>query len=105
MYEIVFTSAATRYFKKIKEKPLENTYRKAILQIRENPYRGHLKKGDLAGIYGYDVYYQKTNYEIAYRIIEQEDKKVIIVLAGTRQNFYQQLKRYLNNTESKLNQS
>ncbi|MDI6814000.1 MAG: type II toxin-antitoxin system RelE/ParE family toxin, partial [Desulfitobacteriaceae bacterium] len=24
----------------------------------------------MAGVYGYDVYYNKTNYEIAYRIYE-----------------------------------
>lgn len=33
-------------------------------------------------------------YEIAYTINELNGKKVIVVLAGTSENFYEQLKRY-----------
>jgi hypothetical protein len=51
--------------------------------------------GDLAGIYGYDVYYSGTNYEIAYRVYEDGDKIVVVILAGTRENFYDELKRYM----------
>lgn len=103
MYKPIFTPAAERYFKKLKEKSLKNAYREAILQLGQNPYQGKQKSGDLAGIYGYDVYYSKTNYEIAYRIIEQKDKKAIIIMAGTRQNFYKELKRYLSTSETRLN--
>ena len=38
--------------------------------IAQDPYTGESKTRDLSGIYGYDVYYNKTNYEIAYRIYE-----------------------------------
>ncbi len=69
MYEVIFTSAAERYLKKIKEKPLKEAFREAILLIAENPYVGNQKRGDLSGIYGYDMYYAKTNYEIAYRLL------------------------------------
>jgi len=34
-------------------------------------------------------------YEIACRIYEEKEKFVIIILAGTRENFYQELKRYM----------
>ena len=96
MYSIVFLPPAERYLKKIKEKDLKDSYREAIGQIREDPYSGIAKKGDLAGIYGFDVYYQGVNYEIAYRIVELEDGSVVVVImAGTRENFYEQLKKYL----------
>jgi mRNA interferase RelE/StbE len=47
----------------------------------------------LRGIYGYDVRYAGINYEIAYRIYEEKDRLVVIILAGTRENFYEELKR------------
>jgi len=60
---------------------------------------GGLKTGDLSGIYGYDVYYNKTNYEIAYRVYEEAGKIVVVILAGTRENFYDELKRYMKLVE------
>jgi mRNA interferase RelE/StbE len=95
MYEILFNSKAARYFKKIKEKQLRKAYKEALKEISEDPYIGQPKRGDLSGIYGYDVRYQGTNYEIAYTINEVNGKKVIVLLAGTRENFYKQLKGYI----------
>lgn len=54
-----------------------------------------LRNGDLTGIYGYDVYYNKTNYEISYGIYEKENKKIIVIMIGTRENFYDELKKYI----------
>ncbi len=70
MYEFRFTKAAEKYFKKIREKGLKAAYRSALNKISGDPYIGELKTGDLAGVYGYDVYYNKTNCEIAYRILK-----------------------------------
>ncbi len=74
---------------------VKDAFRKALEAVSQNPYTGESKTGDLSGIYGYDVYYNKTNYEIAYRIYEEDGKVVVVILAGTRENFYQQLKRYI----------
>ena len=93
MYELRYLPGAERFFKKLKEKGLRDAFRKAL--EAQDPYTGESKTGDLSGIYGYDVYYNKTNYEIAYRIYEDDGKLVVVVLAGTRENFYQQLKRYI----------
>jgi mRNA interferase RelE/StbE len=68
MTEIRFSSAAARYFRKIRESRLREAYRKALERIAEDPFIGQPKTGDLKGIHGMDVYYMKTNYEIAYRI-------------------------------------
>ena len=95
MYEILFSPQAERFFKKLKEKPLKKAYKTALLKLSENPYIGQPKRGDLAGIYGFDVKYKGINYEIAYTINEVNGKKIVVLLAGTRENFYQQLKRYI----------
>ena len=95
MYELLFSPQAERFFKKLKDIPLKETYKTALLKLKENPYIGQPKREDLAGIYGLDVKYKGVNYEIAYTIREVNGKKVVVLLAGTRENFYQQLKRYI----------
>ena len=96
MYDIRYMPQAEKYFKKLKEKQLKVAYREALVKISADPYNaGEQKSGDLSGIYCRDVYYNKTNYEIAYRIYEENGKLVVIILAGTRENFYQELKRYI----------
>lgn len=58
MYELRFSPAAERYFKKLKEKQLKETFRNALLLIQETPSIGKLKTGDLCGVFGYDVSYK-----------------------------------------------
>ena len=95
MLPVIYMSPAERYFKKVKEKPLKNAFREAITSIRENPLIGEAKTGDLSGLYGLDVYHNRTNYEIAYRISKLDNgDMVVIIMAGTRENFYNELKRY-----------
>lgn len=95
MHEIRFTKAAEKYLKKIKEKGLKLEFQIALSEISLEPYIGELKTGDLAGVYCYDVYYNKTNYEIAYTIYEKDNQMVVVILAGTRENVYEELKRYM----------
>jgi len=93
MYEIRFSTAAQKYFKKLRDKKLKNTFYEAIHKISDNPFMGAQKSGDLATIYGYDIQYNGVNYELAYLVSEMEGKMVVILLAGTRENFYKELKR------------
>jgi hypothetical protein len=95
MYKLKTLPVADRFFKKVKEKGLKDKFKETLNIILSDPFVSELKTGDLAGIYGYDVYYNKTNYEIAYRIYEDEGELVVVLLAGTRENFYEELKRYL----------
>jgi len=94
MYEVSYLKPAERYLKKIKDKQLLMTMKNAISELKKNPYIGSQKSGDLRGFYGYDVQNKRVNYEIAYRIYE-ENKLIVIVLAGTRENFYKELKRLI----------
>jgi len=96
-----FMPPAAKYLKKIKDKNLKSLYRQAIDAILDNPFIGEEKTGDLKGIRGYDIYYNKTNYELAYMIeymqIEGRDEPemVVVIMVGTRENFYDELKRYM----------
>ena len=70
-------------------------FKSAIDKLKIDPYIGIQKVGDLRGIYGYDVKYENVNYEIAYRIYEENGQFVVVILAGTRENFYKELKRLI----------
>jgi mRNA interferase RelE/StbE len=96
MLPVIYLPAFESYIKKIKDKGLKENIWKAVDEIRENPNVGDAKKGDFSGILCYDIYYQKTNYEIAYRVSHQEDGSILVVImAGTRENFFEVLKRYM----------
>jgi len=87
---------AKKFIKKIKDKQLFKKFQEAFNEIIKDYTVGKIKKGDLTGIYGYDVFYNKTNYEIAYSVEIDEDENIIIIMIGTRENFYKELKNYLN---------
>ena len=44
----------------------------------------------------------KTNYELAYTVEIVDDEILIFILAGTRENFYDELKKYLKKTKGTL---
>lgn len=95
MTEVRFLPPAARFLKKLKDKKLKSLYQEAIDKIREDHTIGEAKTGDLAGVFGYDIFYNKTNYELAYRVEYVGDKIIVVILAGTRENFYHELKRYM----------
>jgi len=96
MLPVVYMPMAEKYFKKLKDKSLKTIYLEAVIRIRENPDIGDLKSGDLKGLYSLDIFYNRTNYELAYRISKLDNGDIIVVImAGTRENFYKELKRYL----------
>ena len=97
MTEVRFLPPTAKFIKKLKDKKLKNLYHDAVDKIREDYTVGEAKTGDLSGVYGYDIYYNKTNYELAYTVKYLENVVVVVIMAGTRENFYDQLKHYMNN--------
>lgn len=95
MTEVRFLPPAAKFLKKLKDKKLKALYQEAIDRIREDHTIGQAKTGDLSGIYGYDIYYNKTNYELAYRVEYVDRKIIVVIMAGTRENFYDTLKTYM----------
>lgn len=95
MTEVRFLPPAAKFLKKLKDKKLKLMYQEAVDKIRENHLIGEAKTGDLSGVYGYDIYYNKTNYELAYTVEYIDDKVIVVIMAGTRENFYEQLKQYM----------
>lgn len=95
MNEVRFLSPAAKYLKKLKDKKLKQLFAEAVQKIQADYTIGEAKTGDLNGIYGYDIYYQKINYELAYTIEQVGETVIVIIMAGPRENFYDALKRYI----------
>ena len=91
---VLFLPPAERFLKKLKDKELKGKLKNEIELIAEDPARGSMKQGDLAGVRCCDVYHRGTNYEIAYCVVEDGHEAVVVIMAGTRENFYEALKRY-----------
>ena len=90
---------AAKYLKKLNDKKLKSLFQEAIDLILKNPEIAEEKTGDLKGIRSYDIYYNRINYELAYTVEKVEhdgiEELVVVIMAGTRENFYNELKRYL----------
>lgn len=95
MIPVQFSPQAAKYIKKLKDKKLKKLYQEAIDKIREDYTIGEMKTGDLSGFYRYDIYYNRTNYELAYTVKRVDGELIVVVMAGTRENFYNELKRYI----------
>jgi len=95
MADVRFLPPAAKYLKKLKDKKLKNLYKEAIDKIRNDYTIGEPKRGDLSGVYGFDIFYNKTNYELAYTVEYENDTIIVVIMAGTRENFYDELKRYM----------
>lgn len=95
MLPVIFLPPAKQFLKKIKDRHLKKKYQEAITEIRNNPDIGRFKTGDLAGIRGFDIKHDGVYYEIAYRVtVNAQGDVVVIIMAGTRENFYEVLKKY-----------
>ncbi|NBJ94395.1 type II toxin-antitoxin system RelE/ParE family toxin [Parablautia muri] len=95
MTDVRFLPSAAKFINQLKDKKLKMLYQEAVDKIKEDLTVGEAKTGDLSGVYGYDIYYNKTNCELAYTVEYLEDKVTVVIMAGTRENFYDQLKQYM----------
>lgn len=98
MLDVRIEPQVVRALKKIRkqDKSLYKQIGEAIHAIRIDPSIGESKKGDLSGYQSLDLYRNGTNYELAYHLEEKTSGKLIaVILFGTRENFYDELKRYI----------
>ncbi len=93
MYELVVLNTAARQLRKFDEQvKIRILY--ALEKISNNPYCGEVLKGDLSAVYAYHMKIKGVEYRISYQIKEQEIV-VVVLQIGTRENFYEELKKRL----------
>ena len=96
MNRILFLPPATKFLKKLKDKKLKWLFKDEIDKISLDPYSGEAKSGDLSGVYCCEIRFNKTDYRLAYTLVEIKPSiTIVVILAGTHENFYEGLKRYM----------
>ncbi|MPW02612.1 type II toxin-antitoxin system mRNA interferase toxin, RelE/StbE family [Lactobacillus fermentum] len=93
VYSIEPSKRVIKYLRKLKNRSLKKKFVDAIYSTIENdPYVGHEKRGDLKSYYTYGFKHDRVDYRIAYTI-NDDNEIVIVVLAGSHEKFYEELKR------------
>ena len=87
--QVTQSSAFARGYKKLHERQKQDVDA-AVHVIVENPLAGEVKRGDLAGVYVYKFKSQTQLMLIAY---EFDPKTRHLLLLGSHENFYRELKR------------
>lgn len=93
-YEVKLQRRVIRYLKKLTDRKLKARFADLIYStIAQDPETGDAKTGDLTGVYSMEFQDHGVDYCVAYRI---EGRTVVVVLlAGTHEEFYRELKRIL----------
>lgn len=91
MFEIVVTASAKRVIKKLPHTVrLELVESSAILQT--NPFGGERLSGSLSFLFSLHFSCEGKQYRAVYTV-EENEKQVIIHFAGSRENFYEKVRR------------
>lgn len=102
MTKLLLSKSSQKFIKKLKDKNLKNKIKEGLDKIIDDYNVGQRKIGDLKNFWSLDIFYNKTNYEICYELIEDDGLIIIVVMIGTRENFYKELKRYIKDWFYKL---
>ena len=90
-YQVFMAPSAHRRYKRF-DSLLKQKIQQEARTLAEEPHRYEELKGPLKGIRSYHFEHEKTQYRIAYRIIEDRNQ-IEIVLVKSRESFYQALRR------------
>ena len=91
MYELFIASSAKKSIKKSSYKLREKIFNEASV-LNLNPYLGKKLTGKLSFLYSLHFNYQGSSFRIAYQL-DNQSRRIIIHLVGSREGFYQRLGR------------
>ena len=90
-FRVEITPSAKKLIKKfsleLREKVMTEAYK-----ITENLYQHEKLSGPLSKFYSWHFSFKGIEYQIAYQVFKNENR-IVIILVGTRKNFYEKLKK------------
>lgn len=93
MFNLLFHTSVKKDVKAL-DKPVQAILKNEVLPtIAENPESGENLVGDLDGLRSYHFQYGRVQYRLAYSV--QNNNNVFVYAIGTRENFYDKLRRRL----------
>jgi mRNA-degrading endonuclease YafQ of YafQ-DinJ toxin-antitoxin module len=87
--QVTQSSAFARGYKKLHQRHIQDVDA-AVNVVIADPHAGELKRGDLAGVY---VYKFKSQTQLMLLAYEFDPKTRHLLLLGSHENFYRELKR------------
>ena len=93
-FKIFITSSAKRAVKKLPEDVKKEIIKLCEKYIAKYPFDTEKLQKPLNECRSFHFKINNIYYRIAYRIVEN-DKRIDVILVGTRENFYQRLRRVL----------
>lgn len=92
MYNLIIPGAVKKDLKKLPEELQKIIAKEHLPSIQSNPHQGKFLKGEFGKFWKYVLFHKNTEYRIVYKITET-NKLVIMIMIGSRENFYERLKR------------
>jgi len=92
-YTVEMTRAAHRVYKKL-DPPVQKRVKTEMAKVAENPSAAPQLRGLPLPVRSHHFSHQGVQWRIAYTV-DDAVNKVVVVLLGVRENFYDRLKRLL----------
>jgi addiction module RelE/StbE family toxin len=92
MFEIKSIKAVKRDLKKLPRDLLNDLKTVHFTNIRENPFQGYELGYVFKGLRSYHLNHKGKSYRIVYEVFK-EDELVVINMIGSRESFYEKLRR------------
>lgn len=93
MYKIIIPNSVKRDLKKL-DKDVARGIIQQLENLAQNPMLGTTLSGNLSNLRKLNVRRQNTEYRIVYKIV-REHIEIHVIHIGTRENFYDELRRRL----------
>ena len=91
MFTVIVPNSVKKDIKKL-DKPVISKILDLLDNLRQNPLQGTPLTGHFSNLLKLELLHKGIHYRIAYRINE-EKIEIYILHVGTRENFYDELKR------------
>jgi mRNA-degrading endonuclease RelE of RelBE toxin-antitoxin system len=91
MYELIIPNNVKKDIKKL-DKPIINKVIQLFDELSVNPFSGITLAGDLSHLHKIEFHMQGVSYRMVYEIF-QDRIQVKIIQVGSRENFYNELRR------------
>ncbi len=91
MFKVFYTSGFEKDIKKLDRKTILKI-KPIIAKIAQSPYDGQFLRGKFKNYRKWKIKFKNISYRIFYRIYPK-DKKILLILVGTRENIYKELRK------------
>ncbi len=92
MFQIKSIRAVRKDLKRLSNEVVKEIETIHFRNIREAPFQAEELGYIFRGLRSYHFHYKNTSYRIVYEIFEK-DELIVVIMIGSRESFYEKLKR------------